>query len=106
MEGTPEIFAISDSAVRIYFVAFLFMGFTLVLTYYFQSILWMKRAFACAVCRSIVFVGVFIFILPALFDLNGVWAAFPAGEAAALTLSVLILVISRKGKKDKTVSNR
>lgn len=106
MEGMPEIFAISDSAVRIYFVAFLFMGFTLVLTYYFQSILWMKRAFACAVCRSIVFVGVFIFILPAIFDLNGVWAAFPAGEAAALALSVLILVISRKGKKDKTVSNR
>ena len=105
MTGTAEVFAISDTAVRIYFIAFLFMGFTLVLTGYFQSRLWMKRASICAFCRSTVFASVFVFILPRAFGIAGVWASFPAGEAAALALTLLILIVSRKKAKKTGLSH-
>lgn len=100
--GGPEVFAISDSAVHIYFTAFLFMGFNLVLTYYFQSVLWLKRAFVCSLCRSVLFAGCFVFVLPLWFGISGVWAAFPAGEAAALVLAVLVFACSKiSDKKSK-----
>lgn len=91
--GSPDIFAISDTAVRIYFTAFLFMGFNLVFTYYFQSVLQLKRAFSCSFCRSIFLTGIFVFTLPLIFGLNGVWAAFPAGETASLIIALLAFFV-------------
>lgn len=97
--GSAEVFAISDTAVHIYFTAFLFMGFNLVFTYYFQSVLQLKRAFICSFCRSILLTGIFVFVLPLAFGLDGVWAAFPAGEAAALILALLAFFVPKVVKK-------
>lgn len=96
MTGSPEVFAISDTAVLIYFTAFLFMGFNIVFTYYFQSTLQLKRAFACSLCRSVLFTGIFVFILPHAFGINGVWAALPAGEIAALILAIVLYILRRE----------
>ncbi|MEI3340131.1 MAG: MATE family efflux transporter [Eubacterium sp.] len=90
MQGTAEVFAISDPAVRIYFVAFLFMGFNIVFSYYFQSVLRLKRAFICSFSRSVFMTGCFVFLLPLAFGITGVWAAFPAGEAVTLVLSIIM----------------
>ena len=100
MTGTQEVFAISDAAVHIYFTAFLFMGFNLVFAYYFQSVLQLKRAFICSFCRSILLTGMFVFILPRFFGLNGVWAAFPAGEAASLVLALLAYFVPKVSSKN------
>ena len=98
MPGSAAVFAISDTAVHIYFTAFLFMGFNLVFAYYFQSVLKLKRAFICSFCRSVFFTGLFVFLLPLGFGVKGVWAAFPAGEAASLMLALAAFFVPKLRK--------
>lgn len=96
VEPTAEIMAMGVTAVRIYFLSFLAAGANVLFATYFQSVL--KPGFAMAICllRGIVLNGAFVFLLPAVFGVNGIWAAMTATECMTLLCAFIMLKGGRK----------
>lgn len=80
MSATPEVVAIAPTIIRTYFMVFLFMGITVLSTYYLQSVMKSKMSVVVAALRSLVISGLLLFILPLFLDLNGVLLALPVSE--------------------------
>ena len=89
MSATPEVIAIAPTIIRIYFLVFLFMGITVLSTYYLQSVMRSRMSVVIAALRSLVVSGLLLFILPLFFDLNGVLLALPVSE---LIVAIIALV--------------
>lgn len=93
MSVTPEVLAIAPSAIRLYFIAFVFLVFNVASTYYFQSIGKPGMSLLISLLRGIILSGICIVALPALFGAAAIWLAIPVTEAV-----VMILVIWKSRK--------
>lgn len=91
VEPTPEIMAMAVPAVRIYFISFLGMGFNLLFSAYFQSVL--KPGFALLICllRGLVLNGILVFILPVFFGVEGIWMTMVATEFVTLAAGIWLM---------------
>lgn len=96
VEPTDEIMAMGITAVRLYFLSFLAAGANVLFATYFQSVL--RPAFAMTICmlRGLVLNGIFVFLLPMAFGVNGIWAAMTATEALTLCAAFVMLRAGRK----------
>lgn len=96
VEPTREIIAMGVTAVRIYFLSFLAAGANVLFATYFQSVL--KPGFAMAICmlRGIILNGAFVFLLPVVFGVNGIWAAMTVTECLTLLCALIMLKEGRK----------
>lgn len=56
------------------------LPFNVFSTYYFQAVLKPKAAFSVSVSRGLVVSGIFIFLLPALFEADSIWFSMPLTE--------------------------
>lgn len=88
MSATPEVLAVAPTIIRIYFTVFLFMGITVLSTYYLQSVMKSRMSMVIAGLRSIVISGSLLFILPVFFDLNGVLLAMPVSELIVAVIAL------------------
>lgn len=93
MSVTPEVLEIAPGAIRTYFIAFLFLVFNVMATYYFQSISRPKISTAISLLRGIVISGVMVFLLPAVFGVNALWLAMPVTE---MLVTIYILINIRR----------
>lgn len=92
--GNQELIDITVSGIRIYFLAFIIMGFNMITCTYFAATSYSKESFLISILRGLIFIVPFIFILPILFGINGVWLTITCSEL--LTLFVSIYYIKRK----------
>ena len=97
VEPTQEILAMSIPAVRIYFIAFLGMGFNIVYSTWFQSMMQPKYSLLICLMRGLILNSILVFILPILFGVTGIWATMPAAEF--VTLGVCRWLLWREKKK-------
>lgn len=79
------IMALAVTGVRLFFIAYLFMGVNFVMMTYYQSVGHVGMATWITAAREIVVMLAFLLILPLLFGINGVWLAIPLSEAVVLT---------------------
>ena len=86
----------------VFAVAFLFMGFNTIASFFFTSIGRAKESAVISAARGLVVLLACIFILPALFGMTGVWMVAPVTELMTLALSVLF--ITRYDQKRKQAS--
>lgn len=89
----PQLYELTVSGIDLFFINYLFMGYNLVYVTYYQSIGQVTFSLVATFARGIVFVLIFLFILPPLFGANGIWLAVPAAEALT---TLLIWVLNRK----------
>lgn len=94
---TPEVLAVAPQIIRPFFTLFLFLGVTVLSTYYLQSSMRGRMSMIIALLRSIVLSGLFIFILPTQFGITGVWTAMPLSE---LIVAIISLCYIRKNMID------
>jgi len=80
MNATPEVIAMAPGIIRPYFTLFLFLGMTVLSTYYLQSTMHKKMSMLVAVLRSIVISGFLLIVLPIRLGILGVWLAMPISE--------------------------
>ncbi|WP_239255761.1 MATE family efflux transporter [Listeria ilorinensis] len=85
----PEMEALAIMGVRIFFSAYLFMGFNFVMMTYFQTSGRIKMATWITIAREMIFMVIFLLILPPVFGAAGVFAAIPVSEMIVF-VSVLI----------------
>ena len=95
MDTTPSVMAIGPAILRTYAIAFLFMGGSIVASYYFQSVLKNGRSLLISLLRGFLLSAALVVILPAVFGFEAIWWAMPAAEL--LTLLVSLLFIKKSG---------
>lgn len=86
-----KILALSSDAIRIYFLAFVFLGINLFIVGYFQSTLKPQISLMLCLLRGLLLSGLFVLTLPLFMGVNGIWMAVPLAELCTLLIAILFL---------------
>lgn len=90
-EGNQTLQGIAENGLRLYFTACPFIGFNIVLSTYFASTECPRPAQFISLLRGFFLLLPVAFLLSSLFQMTGVWAAFPVTELMTAALGFLIL---------------
>lgn len=88
---TEEILTMSVLAVRIYFISFLAMGFNMLYSTWFQSVMKPGKSMILCLLRGLVLNSLLVFVLPMVFGVTGIWMAMPGAEFLTLAVGVVLL---------------
>lgn len=94
LETTPELEAIADFGIRVYFIAFLPLGMNLLTSYYLQAVLRARESLCISVLRNIVLSSICILLFPVVFGANSLWMVMPVVECVVLVVSIRIILFS------------
>ena len=94
VDATPEVITAAPTIIRPFYILYLFLGPTVLSTYYLQSTMHDKMSMLIAVLRGLVVDGLLIFLLPVFLGVNGVWLALPCSEL--IVAGIALLFIQRK----------
>ena len=81
---------------RLYAFSFLFASFNIFVSSFFTALNNGSVSALVSALRTLVFQCAGVLILPILLELDGVWLAVVAAEAAACAVSALALAMNRK----------
>lgn len=91
MHTNKEISQIARTGLRVYFIAFIPMGFNLLTSYYLQSILSVKRSLFISLLRNVILSSAAILTFPLIFGGNSLWMVMPVVEGLVVILSITFL---------------
>lgn len=106
-----SLFGVNDSAIieiavegiRLFFIGYLFIGISFVYMTYLQSMGKVWSATAIILCRSFALYLGFLFVLPKILGVKGIWLSMPTAE---LTMAVLIFLFVRKRVRKQVKVNQ
>ena len=84
------------SGFRIFSLGFLFMGFAILSSGFFTALNDGITSAIISFLRTLIFQCAAVFVLPMIWEINGVWASVVAAEFMAALLSAVFLVVKRK----------
>ncbi len=90
-DGDQAFLQLAVQGVRIYFIAFWFMGLNIVTGSFFSSIGQARSGFFITLGRGLVLVIALLFVLSPIWGMLGVWLATPLAEALCLPATLLLL---------------
>lgn len=92
----------AEEGLKLYFTGFVFAGINIVGTSILSAMEEAKGAFIASVMRGFVAIVAFAFLLSAIWEMKGVWLAFPAAEGVTVIITVIMLkkAFSNKNKED------
>ena len=93
--ATEEMLAIGIPGLRTNFCITPILGFVMLATTFFQSIAKPLPSIIITFLRQILFLIPFIYLFPALWGVNGIFAAQPVSDALALVLSLILVARER-----------
>jgi putative MATE family efflux protein len=91
----------SVRGLRITFLCFPVVGFSIVASTLFQSIGMVKKAIFLSLTRQIIFLIPLLLILPAFFNVDGIWISMCTSDFLATILSVVMIVQLLRQFKNK-----
>lgn len=96
--GNADIATLAHSGLRLYFLAFVPLGFNTITALYYASIAKPVPSFAISVSRGLVLTVPFLFILSSAAGINGVWLTllFSEGITAAAVIAFKAVKLRRK----------
>lgn len=90
-----ELVDLSVNALRVVLIASPLIGFQIVITNFFQSIGKVKISILLSLSRQVLFLIPMLFILPPLFELDGVWMSMPVADSISVIVAAIILYNNR-----------
>jgi putative MATE family efflux protein len=84
----PNFLEIGTPAIRVFSLLLFAVGVQISATFFFQGIGKGLPALVLALSRQVIFLLPFIFILPRVFGLIGLWAAFPVADGLAILFTL------------------
>ncbi len=87
----PNYLAVGKNAVMIMVLGTPLIGLNVVTSILFQALGKAKPAFLLSISRQLLFLIPAVIFLPRLYELDGVWAAFPVSDLLAFMLSGFLL---------------
>lgn len=104
--GIPEeMLEIGVAGLRTNFCVTPVLGFVMLVTTFFQSIAKPIPSIVITLLRQILFLIPFIYILPVLWGMNGIFAAQPISDMLALTVSIIFVIRERRQMERKPLSH-
>ena len=91
-----ELYHLTAKAFMIYGISYLFVGFNFYASSFFTALNNGVVSAIISTVRALVFETSAVFILPALFGVDGIWFAVTCAEILALLLSTVFLVKNRE----------
>lgn len=88
---TEQIVAMAVPAIKLYFISFVISEWNILCGTYFQAIVKPKLSLMVTVLRGIALNSILVFILPAIFGVNGIWAVVTVSEI--VTAAVVVCFI-------------
>jgi len=85
------LMSLTVHAMRIYAFSYLFCGFSIFGSSFFTALGNGPVSAAISFMRTLVFQVLFVFLMPAIFGLNGIWFAMIAAEGAAFAVALMFL---------------
>jgi len=85
------ILALAPDAIKIYFLSFFVIGLNMFVISYYQSTLRAGSSLLLSLGRGCLFSAVFVFCLPYIMGINGIWAAMPLSEVLTLVFALIFL---------------
>ncbi|AKB18279.1 MULTISPECIES: MATE family efflux transporter [unclassified Methanosarcina] len=87
----PALLDLGKTAMRIFVLGIPLVGINIIGATLFQALGRAKPSFILSVSRPILFFLPMVLLLPRLYDLNGVWVAFPVADLMAVVLTLYFL---------------
>ncbi|MFA9466578.1 MAG: MATE family efflux transporter [Velocimicrobium sp.] len=103
LNPTEEIYVMAKPAIQLYSLAFLTMAGNIFLNTYFQAILCPKTALLISFLRGFILNLAFLYFLPHVFGVNGIWITMPATEL--ITLFTAFILFKKKGAERSKMKN-
>ncbi len=92
------------NCLKITTLTFWMVGFQVVATNFFQSLGMATKSIFLSLTRQIIFMIPLLFILPPIYGLNGVWAAYPISDFVATVVAAFMLAWQINHIKKKAVA--
>ncbi len=102
----PEYLELGKIAVKIMVLGTPLIGLNVVTSILFQALGKAKSAFLLSISRQLLFLIPAVVLLPRLYKLDGVWAAFPVSDLLAFMLSGFMLLRIYRIFKERKVSSK
>lgn len=90
--ATEDMLAIGVPGLRANFCITPILGFVMLVTTFFQSIAKPMPSIVITFLRQILFLIPLIYMLPVLWDINGIFMAQPISDALALIISIFFVI--------------
>ena len=94
LDPTPEILTMAVPAIRLYFLCFLVSEWNIISGMYFQSTVRPRFSLTITLLRGVILNSVFVFLLPALFGVDGIWLTVTVSEF--ITAGVAFVLMKRE----------
>lgn len=85
------LIAVATSALHIALTCFWMVGFQIVSTTLFQAVGAAAKSIFLGLTRQVIFLLPLLYLLPRWYGLNGIWYSFPAGDACATIVTILLV---------------
>lgn len=92
------VLELAAQGTQLYAFAFLINGFNIFSASYFTAMANAKISIIISLLRGFVFVVAWIYILPKIWGINGIWCAVPLAEIATLFVSFILVRKSLKNR--------
>ncbi|MBO7609211.1 MAG: MATE family efflux transporter [Muribaculaceae bacterium] len=83
----------SEHTLRLTTWMFWVVGFQIVITNFFQSLGEARKSIFMSLSRQVIFLLPLLFILPELWQLDGVWLSFPISDVFATLVGIAMLIV-------------
>ena len=77
---TEQIIAMAVPAIKLYFISFVISEWNIICGTYFQAIVKPKLSLMVTLLRGIALNSILVFVLPAIFGVNGIWMVVTVSE--------------------------
>ena len=94
---TEQIIAMAVPAIKLYFISFVISEWNIICGTYFQAIVKPKLSLTITVLRGVALNSVLVFVLPAIFGVNGIWMVVTVSEI--VTAAVVVWFMKTEWKK-------
>jgi Na+-driven multidrug efflux pump len=99
--GNTELTLLTNEAIAYFVFAYIFSFINIISSSFHTAIEKPLESAGIACLRSLVFVGIFLLILPPIFGARGIWMAIPMAEVSCLTISIFMMMRSFRGIEDR-----
>jgi len=92
-----ELTSLTNQAIAYFVFAYIFSFINIISSSFHTAIEKPLESASIACLRSLIFVGIFLYILPSIFGARGIWMAVPMAEFTCLIISIFMMRRSFRG---------
>ncbi|EOX3354374.1 MATE family efflux transporter [Vibrio cholerae] len=86
----PSVIKMAENGIRLFSYVFLFNGLNISITAFFTSLGFAAYSIFIALLRGVVFISVWVLILPSIMGINGIWISIPLSEISTFFVAAFL----------------